>query len=134
MQYTRPLRALLIFAGLVAILVGVGGLFLPVAFQATGGVMLDGSTNLLNEMRASGGAVLACGLVVFAGAFVRPLAFAASLLATVLYLAYGLSRLFSMAVDGMPDATLAAIAVSELAIGLSAAAALVAFRDRKARG
>ena len=134
MQNAKPLRAVLILAGLVGILVGLGGLFLPVAFQATGGVVLDGSVNLLNEMRASGGAVLACGLVVFAGAFVRSLAFTASLLATVLYLAYGLSRVFSMAVDGVPDATLVAIAASELIIGFSAAAAMVAFRDRTARG
>ncbi|MCA8893124.1 MAG: DUF4345 domain-containing protein [Hyphomonas sp.] len=125
MHTSVTLKVILIFAGLVGLLVGAGMLFAPVPFHASAGIVLDDSTNLLSEMRASGGVVLASALVILSGAFVARLAFTATLIATLMYLSYGVSRLISIAVDGMPDIAILQIAAAELVVGLICGAALI---------
>jgi ankyrin repeat protein len=70
------------------------------------------------------GALLASGLFVVAGAFRGDLAFAAVLLAAMTYLAFGLSRAFSIVVDGAPDDMLVIVAALEIAWGLVCASAV----------
>ncbi|MEQ8300108.1 MAG: DUF4345 domain-containing protein [Hyphomonas sp.] len=124
-------RGVLVLAGLIGLIVGAGILFAPVAFHATSGIHLGGDVNLANEMRAAGGPLIAGGLFVLAGAVWQRFTLPALGLATALYLSYGAGRLFSMAVDGIPNQELVMIAMLEWAIGAACGwALLVQIRKR----
>lgn len=115
---SKALKIVLFVSGLIA--TGIGGaiLFMPVAFYATNGIEVGDSSSLLNELRAPGGALLAFGLLITSGAFVAKLTLTSALLSTLLYVSYGLSRILSIAIDGMPAEGLVQAAVLELVIGL----------------
>ena len=129
MQDSTVLKAILIIAGVIG--AGVGGaiLFIPETFHATTGIHLGGDVSLLNEMRASGGALLACGVLVMAGAWVRSLTLTSIVVSALLYLSYGSSRVLSMVVDGMPDAGLVQVAGLEIVIGLVCVFAFARYRE-----
>ncbi|MCR9136650.1 MAG: DUF4345 domain-containing protein [Alphaproteobacteria bacterium] len=128
MEISKVHTFILVVAGLIAIVVGAGILFAPQAFHASAGIDLRDDVRLLNEMRAPGGAILVCGLFVIAGAFRARLAFPATMLAFVLYTAFGLSRLVGMAIDGLPGPALVQITILELAVGLVCGLALLRYR------
>lgn len=125
MERTLRLKVLPFIAGMIG--VGIGGaiLFVPAEFHATGGIVIGSDENLLSEMRAAGGALFACALIVMLGAFFSRLTFTALVLSTALYLSYGTSRLVGMALDGLPSTNLIAVTAFELAVGLVCALALV---------
>lgn len=125
MESTLRLKALLFITGMIG--VGIGGaiLFVPAEFHATGGIVIGSDENLLSEMRAAGGALFACALIVMLGAFFSRLTFTALVLSTALYLSYGTSRLVGMALDGLPSTNLIAVTAFELGVGLICALALV---------
>ncbi len=131
MSSSKMTRVTLIVAGLIATVVGISILLVPAAFHATNGIVLGDNASLLSEIRAPGAALLASGVLVVCGAFVEKLTFSALLLATVLYLAYGVSRIISIALDGMPANGLVAVAVLELAVGLVCARALLMYGKSK---
>lgn len=128
MNTTKALNCGLLISGLIAAGIGAAILVAPGPFYATYGIELGGDASLLSEIRAPGGALLALGLLMTIGAFVPALRFASTVVAAAVYLPYGLSRLLSMAIDGLPDTGLIGAAVLELAIG---AAALVAVRRQR---
>jgi len=125
MKNSKLLNATLILSGLVA--AGIGGaiLFMPAAFHATNGIELGGNTSLLNEVRAPGGALLACGMLIVSGAFVASLTFTSLVVSSLLYLSYGLSRILSMVVDGFPVEGLVQATAFEMVIGMVCFATLV---------
>ncbi len=118
MKNSIILKTTLLISGLIA--AGIGGviLFFPADFYAPYNIDVMSNISLLNEMKASAGALLASGLIIMAGAFVSKLTFTSSLLAGVLYLSYGLSRILSMVADGMPAEGLQQAAILEIVIGL----------------
>lgn len=97
MKNSKVLKTILIISGLIA--TGIGGtiLFTPATFFATNGIELDGNISLLSEIRAPGGALLASGILIMSGAFVAKLTFTSTLISTMIYLCYGISRILSMA-------------------------------------
>lgn len=107
----------LALSGLVAVGVGSGILFAPHAFHASAGLSLGDDVNLLNEMRASGGFLIASGLFMLFGAFKAEAAFFALVSASALYLTYGLSRGVSVVLDGVPNAAMLQIMALEFVIG-----------------
>ncbi|GAA3075765.1 DUF4345 domain-containing protein [Streptosporangium carneum] len=125
MRDLRLLRSILFVSGLVVIGIGAATLFAPVAFHEVNGIRLGDDVGLLSETRAAGGALLASGVLIALGAFVSRLAFTAAVVGTLLYLSYGLSRVLSIAVDGVPGSGLVLAAVVETVIGLACAFALV---------
>ena len=118
MKNLRILKTVLFVSGLIAMGVGGAILFAPETFHANNGIELGDSISLLNEVRASGGALLTIGALIMLGAFVAKLTFSAVVVSSLLYLSYGSSRILSMAVDGMPAQGLVQVAVLELVIGL----------------
>ena len=110
-------RLLLLLSGLVAS--GIAGmiLFAPQAFYAGYGIDIAGNTDLTNELKAPAGALLVAGLLMVAGAFRTRLTFVSLATATVIYLSYGLSRVLSIGIDGMPHSSLVAAAIFEISIG-----------------
>jgi hypothetical protein len=128
MKNSKVLRMVLFLSGLIA--TGIGGaiLFLPAAFHATNGIDLGGNSSLLSEVRAPGGALMASGILIMSGTFVAKLTFTSAVVSTLLYFSYGLSRILSMAVDGLPAERLVQAAVLELVIGLVCVRAFIRSR------
>lgn len=129
MKNSILLKTILFVSGFVAIGVGVSILLFPVAVYATNNIDLSGQISLLNEVRASGGVILGSGLLILAGAFIVQLRFSAVLISALFYLAFGLSRLFSMSIDGMPADGLVLVAGLEILLGLISVFALVKFHE-----
>ena len=132
-------RGVLLTSGLIATGIAAMILFAPDAFYAGYDLDIGGNVSLANEMKAPAGALLLAGLLVTAGAF-RP-AYTIVSLATAagVYLSYGLARLSSMAIDGMPHGGLVSAAVIEVAIGTICLADLLRHRrpavaDQSGRG
>jgi len=131
MKNSKMLKTILIISGLIASGVGAAILFSPVAFYATYGIELGSNFSLLNEIRAPGGALLAIGILIISGAFVDRLAFTAVVVSTLMYLSYGLSRVMSIAIDGIPAEGLVQAAVLEIVTGLVCIFALVKYRGKQ---
>ncbi|MEV0756149.1 DUF4345 domain-containing protein [Streptosporangium sp. NPDC050280] len=130
MRHARPLRLVLLVSGAVMIGIGAAVLFAPAAFHGTNGIELGSDAGLLSEIRAAGGALLAAGALIALGAFVARLAFTATLAGAGIYLSYGLSRLLSITLDGIPASGLVLATALELAIGLACVFVLVRYRHR----
>jgi len=131
MKQSKILNAILFVSGLVGIVVGGGMLFSPVEFHATSGVLLDGSTNLNNEMRAAGGPILVGGIIIVAAAFFERLRFAATLMSGAFYLSYGSARIVSIMIDGMPSTALIQITGLEISMGIVLLTALYFLSTRE---
>lgn len=125
-------RVILLLAGTVASLVGLADLLVPVQIEAGVGVVVGTAPALLNELRASGGGLLAVGCFILAGAFIAELTSAATLLAAIVYLGFASGRLLSLAVDGLATPPLFFVNAIEIAIG--AWSLIVFLRCRKHTG
>jgi hypothetical protein len=124
-KLAKTQTALLLVAGVVLILVGTFILASPVDFYASNNIELGANVSLLNELKAPAGLLLAAGVFMIGAIFVRSQADTALWLATLIYLSYALSRLVSMAFDGVPAAGLVQAAALEGVIGLACLAALM---------
>ncbi len=131
MTPSKPLQLFLSISGLIAIAIGSIILLAPHALFSSNGVDLGSDPNLLNEIRPPGGALIVMGTLAIGGALVPRLTFTGLLVTTSMYLAYGGSRLLSIAIDGSPSATLWSAMIGELVVGgLGAAALLKLWRRR----
>lgn len=110
-------KLVLMLSGLVAS--GIAGmiLFAPDAFYAAYGIELAGNTDLTNELKAPAGVLLVSGLLMIAGVFRAQLTIVSLATATVIYLSYGLSRLLSIGLDGVPHTALVEAAIFEIVLG-----------------
>jgi hypothetical protein len=124
-KLAKTQTALLLVAGVVLILVGTFILASPVDFYASNNIELGANVSLLNELKAPAGLLLAAGVFMIGAIFVRSQADTALWLATLIYLSYALSRLVSMAFDGVPAAGLVQAAALEGVIGLACLAVLM---------
>jgi hypothetical protein len=111
------IKALLLISGLLAAGIAATILFAPDAFYAGYGIDASSNVSLANELKASAGMLLIAGLLMLAGVIRTELAVASLGTATVTFLSYGLSRLLSMAIDGVPHSGLVSAAALEIAIG-----------------
>lgn len=127
MIISKTLKATLIASGFIGVYIGVEILFFPISFYVASGFDLGGNVSLLNEIRAPGGALLLSSILIIMGAFIPRLTFTSIILATLLYLSYGLSRILSMVIDGRPVDILIYVSVLEIAIGLVCAFMLAKF-------
>jgi hypothetical protein len=128
MKIAKMLKGILIVSGLILIVIGCGILFMPVAFFGTSGIDLGSNVNLLNEIRPPGGALLASGILIMSGAFVAELTFTSLVFSLLIYLSYGLSRILSIVIDGMPTKALILVTVLEIILGLIGFFALIRYR------
>ncbi|MEM9805624.1 MAG: DUF4345 domain-containing protein [Cyanobacteria bacterium P01_D01_bin.56] len=118
MKPSKFLQIVLCLAGGIAVLIGASILRSPATFYALNHIDLGGNTNLLSEVRAPAGFLFTSGLLIATGAFVAQLTFTSTLLATLLYLSYGLSRLVGMVIDGIPGNSLVRADGIEIGLGL----------------
>lgn len=131
MKNSAILKTILIISGVLATAIGMMIVARPVAFYAGNGIDLSGQASLLNETRASGGFLLASGLLILSGAFVRKLTFTSLIVSVILYLAYGLARAVSLVVDGGPAQGLVLAMYLELGIGLTALWTLIKYHPHQ---
>lgn len=110
-------RILLTVSGVILLLVGTATLLQPHAFFATEGITLGNDPGLLSEIRAPGGLLIGCAIAILLGAFRQSMTQTPLILSAIVYGSFGLSRLLSMGLDGLPSSSLIAAAVVELAIG-----------------
>ena len=111
-------KSLLLISGLIAAGIAVTVLFAPGPFYAGYGIDISSNASLANELKAPAGVLLMAGLLMLAGVVRTELTVASLGIASLIYLPYGLSRLLSMAIDGIPHDGLVGAAILEIAIGL----------------
>lgn len=128
MKTFKALKFILLLSGGIAFAIGAAILIVPDIFYATYGITVDTNPNALSDTRASGGSLLAMGVLMIAGYFVSTLTFTATLIAVLVYMSYGLSRVLSFVLDGWPDSGLIGATVFELAIGSILAITLIRYQ------
>ena len=121
-------RLVLLLAGFTAAGIAAAIMFAPDAFYASYGITLSQDIDLANEMKAPMGLLAAAGLLMLAGAVRTDLTFASLAVASAVYLSYGLSRVSSFAIDGLPNSGLVGAAVFELFLGVICLFALLRIR------
>ena len=110
-------RGLLLASGLIAAGIAAMILFAPGAFYGRYGIDFGANVSLANELKAPAGMLLLAGLLMIAGVFKSELTISSLATAAAVYLSYGLSRILSMAIDGVPHSGLVSAAAIEIAIG-----------------
>lgn len=112
------IKGLLLTSGLLAAGIAATILVAPDAFYASYGIDTGANVSLANELKAPAGMLLIAGLLMLAGVVRTELTVVSLGTASLIYLSYGLSRLFSMTIDGIPHSGLVSAAMLEIAIGL----------------
>lgn len=111
-------RTSLGLAGVVAGLIGASILVAPQAVFAGNGVVLSADPSLMSEVRAPGGLLLIAGVYLLHQAFLSRRLQLALVVGAAVFGAYGMSRLLSVALDGVPSTSLIAATAVELAIAI----------------
>ena len=121
----------LVIAGLLLLAIGGAILLTPHAFHGSNGIVLDANPNLLSEIRAPGGLLAASGIIILLGAFRRQLRLLSVQLTALVYGSFGLARLVSMALDGMPSSSIVGATVLELIVAFVGFVILFRWRGAK---
>ena len=103
-------------SGLLLMVIGASILIVPKAFYAMNGITLGNDPSMLSEIRAPGGLFVVISIFILLGVLRsrhRPLAM---LLTLITFGSIGISRLFSMVMDGMPVRGLVEATVIELVV------------------
>lgn len=110
---------LLLLAGSLLVLIAMFILASPAGFYAANQIDIGASISLLNELKAPAGFLLASGTIMLIAVFRRQWAANALALGALIYLSYALSRIASMATDGLPAPGLVQAAGLEGVAGLA---------------
>ena len=111
-------------SGAIGVAVGAASLMAPVWFHGTSGIHLDPQVELLNERGAPEGRSWPLGPSFLREHSWQSLTRTSAIVATVVYVSYGLSRALAMGMDGRPSGTLILVMVLELGIGALTAFAM----------
>lgn len=114
----------LVIAGLIGISVGGGLLFFPAQLQADNGIVLSSASHF-SEARAPGAAIFVAGIFPFISLFRTHWRRTALLVLSLFFLSYGLGRLLSLMIDGMPASGLFYAMIGELIMGAIAGLLLI---------
>lgn len=128
MKDSIVVKSILAIAGIIAMGFGTAILFFPVAFYASNGVALGNDINIINDLRAEGGSILASGIYMMVGIFISRIRYTATVIAALLYLSFGLSRIVSLVLDGIPVDGLIQAMVLEVIIGILCVVTLLKYR------
>ena len=116
----------LFICGAIFITIGLSITLSPQSFYAetfmnnqvaNSGADLFLNASLINELRAPAGMLIAAGLLVVLACVRESLRSHAWLLSAMIYLPYGLARIYGFTVDGLPHQSLVYAAVLEILLG-----------------
>ncbi|HAP61994.1 MAG TPA: hypothetical protein DCR93_21670, partial [Cytophagales bacterium] len=88
------------------------------AFEASAGISLTQEPSLLSEIRGMGGVILLAGIIAIAGLLLPKMRWTALFITSFYLLGYGLARLVSVFLDGLPSQTLVMAMSFEIVIGI----------------
>ncbi|MHA7901574.1 MAG: DUF4345 domain-containing protein [Henriciella sp.] len=117
-------RGVLTVSGAILGLIGGALMFAPKAFLETSHVFIDRDPGLMSELTAPSGILIITGALMMLGAFKLRFSNLALLIGAIVYGSYGLGRLVSMVLHGLPSESLITATVIEFAV----AAVLLALR------
>ena len=109
-------KGTLALSGLIALGIGAAILVAPAAFYGLSEVSLPDDVNLLNDIRAFGGGLVAAAIFISLGLVRRSLILPSLIAAAIVFAGFGLARVWAFSVDGFPDATYIWVLVMELVI------------------
>jgi len=130
MKNSKVLKGILILMGVMLTIMGLWRLFDPIGFFEYSGLILSEDPGLLNEARGTGGAIIGFGILILLGAFKKKLAYTSTIVAIVLFLGFGISRIISVVLDGNPGEALYKGIIGEFVMGFLALFALIKYRDK----
>lgn len=110
-------RLLLVVSGILLLLIGTMILIFPHSFYASNGVTLGNEASLLSEIRAPGGLLIGCAIILLLGVVRQNMLRSALILSALVYGTFGVARLFSFVIDGLPVTSLIAATFLEIIIG-----------------
>lgn len=111
-------RTALTGAGAIGGLIGGALMFMPKAFLEMSHVFVERDPSLMSEITAPSGVLLICAAFLIFGAIKLRFARQALLIGAVVYGSYGIARLMSMVLHGLPSESLVAAMVVEIAIAV----------------
>ena len=111
-------RGALTASGAILGLIGGALMFAPKAFLETSHVFIDRDPGLMSELTAPSGILIITGALMILGAFKLRFANIALLIGAIVYGSYGLGRLVSMGLHGLPSASLITATVIEFAVAV----------------
>lgn len=104
-------------SGFTAFAVGVFITLAPHAFYGSYGFALD-DPNLLSELRGPGANLAGLGAVVMLGLFIKSLSKISVAIALIIFVAFPVGRVISIAADGLPSGNVLAALAIEVVIGV----------------
>jgi len=111
-------------AGSLLLVIGTAILFAPNAFHGNNGIALGSNPNLLSEIRAPGALLAASGILILMGAFRNDMRSRAAQISVLVYGSFGIARVVSIALDGMPSSSLIGAMVLEFTVAILGLAVL----------
>ncbi len=111
-------RGVLTVSGAILGLIGGALMFAPKAFLETNHVFIDRDSGLMSELTAPSGLLILTGALMILGAFKLRYANLALLIGAIVYGSYGLGRLVSMMLHGLPSGSLITATVIEFAVAV----------------
>lgn len=117
MNNSKVVTGFLILAGLIGLYVGGGLLFFPAELQAQSDIIIGSNASHFSETRAPGAAIVAASMIILLGIFRTGWRYISILLTALFFLSYGVGRLVSLFLDGMPAQGLYYAMIGELVIG-----------------
>ena len=134
MNLSKFQKIVLGVAGFTAFAIGAFILFEPHSFYASYGISLAADPNLLSELRGPAANLAVLGAAMLVG-LIRPgLTRLSVAIALIVFLAFPAGRILSIAVDGMPSASVLAALAIEIVIGVLLLAAFGKRPERKTIG
>lgn len=130
MEKNKTVTVFLILAALIGLSIGGGLLFLPAQLQADNGIILSGASDF-SETRAPGSAIFFAAIFSVISIFQVRLRRTALIIMSLFFLSYGLGRLLSLILDGMPAQGLFYAMIGELIMGAFAVILLIKIKPLK---
>lgn len=111
-------RATLGVSGTILVFIGGSLLFDTQAFLAMNGAQIGTDPNVLSEVRAPAGLLVITGALMLAGSARYRFADAGMIAGGVVYGSFGLSRMISIMMDGLPSQALIVATLIELGVAV----------------
>jgi hypothetical protein len=85
MKKLISVKIFLFVTGMIGVIIGASLLLTPIAFEASAGIHLENEVNILSEVRAPGGTLMAAGIMIVSGAFISGMIYISIILATLIH-------------------------------------------------